>query len=143
MYTLRPMTATDIPDALDLWNGMKGISLFPSDSINGIARYLERNPNLSVVAHLDGQLVGACMAGHDGRRGYLHHVAVVPGCRLRGIGRAMVDWCLEALANEGLGRCHILVDADNLDGIEFWKRLGWGTRPHLHLMSFTMDESRA
>ena len=68
-----------------------------------------------------------------------------PWCRLPvgGIGRAMVDWCLQAIANDGLGRCHILVDADNLDGIEFWKRLGWGTRPHLHLLSFTMDENRA
>jgi len=86
------MTVADIPDALSMWNDMPGISLFPSDSVEGITRYLERNPNLSVVARLDGQLVGASMAGHDGRRGYLHHVAVVPGLRLRGIGRARVDW---------------------------------------------------
>ena len=72
------MTVADIPDALALWDGMKGISLFPSDSVAGITRYLKRNPNLSVIAHSNGKLVGACMAGHDGRRGYLHHVAVVP-----------------------------------------------------------------
>ena len=143
MYTLRPMIASDIPDALALWDGMPGICLFPSDSVAGIARYLERNPNLSVVAHCDGKLVGACMAGHDGRRGYLHHVAVIPGCRLRGIGRAMVDSCLKAFENQGLGRCHILVEDKNAAGIEFWKHLGWGTRPHLHLLSFTMDELRA
>jgi N-acetylglutamate synthase len=143
VFELVPMTVADIPAALALWNGMPGISLFPSDSVEGITRYLERNPNLSVVAKSDGQLVGACMAGHDGRRGYLHHTAVVPGCRLRGIGRAMVEWCLKALTTEGLGRCHILVDADNAEGMKFWERLGWGTRPYLHLMSFTMDADRA
>jgi ribosomal protein S18 acetylase RimI-like enzyme len=137
------MAISDIPDCLALWTGMKGITLFASDSAEGIAHYLTRNPGLSVVARNDGELVGACMAGHDGRRGYLHHVAVVSGCRLRGIGRAMVEWSLKAIADQGIGRCHILVDADNMDGTEFWKRLGWGTRPHLHLMSFTMDEARA
>jgi putative acetyltransferase len=137
------MTVVDIPEALSLWNGMPGITLFPSDSIEGISRYLKRNPELSVVARLDGQLVGACMAGHDGRRGYLHHTAVVPGCRMRGIGRKMVEWCLAKLEAEGLGRCHILVEAGNCEGMKFWEHLGWGTRPYLHLMSFTIDAERA
>jgi ribosomal protein S18 acetylase RimI-like enzyme len=140
---LRPMTVADIPEALRLWTGMKGITLFASDSVEGITQYLHRNPNLSVVAHLDGELVGASMAGHDGRRGYLHHTAVIPGCRLRGIGRAMVEWCLARLTAEGIGRCHILVDVDNIEGLEFWKRLGWEVRPQVHLLSFTTNPERA
>lgn len=143
MLELRPMTVADIPNALAMWNGMPGISLFPSDSIEGITKYLERNQNLNVVAILDGKLVGASMGGHDGRRGYLHHVAVVPGLRLRGIGRAMVEWCLEEFKKVGLGRCHILVNADNVEGLHFWKHLGWNVRPHVHLMSFTIDADRA
>lgn len=143
MFDLRPMTVVDIPDALRLWCGMKGISLFASDSSEGITQYLNRNPNLSVVCRLNGEVVGASMAGHDGRRGYLHHVAVVQGCRLRGIGRAMVEWCLARLMAEGIGRCHILVEADNIDGMRFWKHLGWETRPQVQLLSFTMDAERA
>lgn len=143
MLELRPMTVADIPNALAMWNGMPGISLFPSDSVEGIAKYLERNPSLSVVAILDGKLVGASMAGHDGRRGYLHHVAVVPGLRLRGIGRAMVERCLEEFKKVGLGRCHILVNADNEEGLRFWKHLGWDVRSHVHLLSFTIDAERA
>lgn len=143
VFDLRPMTVADIPDTLQLWRGMKGITLFASDSVEGITDYLTRNAGLSVVAHLDSELVGACMAGHDGRRGYLHHVAVVPNCRLRGIGRAMVKWCLDKLTAEGIGRCHILVDVDNIEGLEFWKRLGWEVRPQVHLMSFTTNPERA
>jgi ribosomal protein S18 acetylase RimI-like enzyme len=137
------MTVADIPEALGLWRGIEGITLFASDSVEGITQYLARNPGLSVTAWLDGELVGACMAGHDGRRGYLHHVAVVPGCRLRGIGRAMVQWCLAKLTAAGIGRCHILVDVDNVEGLEFWKHLGWEVRPQVHLMSFTTNPERA
>lgn len=143
MLELRPMTPADLPAALALWSGMEGLSLFPSDSVEGLARYLGRNPGLSVTGWLDGQLVGAALAGHDGRRGWLHHVAVAPGCRLRGIGKAMVEWCLAALTAEGIGRVHILVNADNEPGKEFWRRIGWGERPMVHLMSFTTDPDRA
>ena len=144
VFDLRPMTTADIPNALALWRGMPGITLFATDSVAGITRYLERNPNLSVVAHLDGQMVGALVAGHDGRRGYLHHAAVVKNCRLRGIGRAMVEWCLSKLTAQGLGRCHILVDVENHAGLEFWKHLGWEPRnEHVQLLSFTMDPQRA
>jgi N-acetylglutamate synthase len=142
VYDLRPMTAADIPDALALWRGMTGLSLFPSDSVEGIARYLERNPGLSVICRLDGVIVGAALAGHDGRRGWLHHVAVVPGCRLRGIGRAMVDWCLARLTAQGIGRCHILINADNEEGKKFWQHVGWDERPMVHLMSLTTDPNR-
>jgi ribosomal protein S18 acetylase RimI-like enzyme len=143
VFDLRPMTAADVPDALALWSGMTGISLFPSDSIEGITRYLRRNPGLSVVARLDGRLVGAALAGHDSRRGYLHHVAVAPDLRFRGLGRAMVEWCLAALTAEGIGRCHIFVNADNEEGKKFWRRIGWDERPNVHVMSFTTDPKRA
>lgn len=137
------MTTADIPEALALWRGMPGITLFASDSVSGITRYLERNPNLSVVAYLDGRIVGALMSGHDGRRGYLHHAAVVKDCRLRGIGRAMVEWCVARLNADGIGRCLILVDVENDEGMKFWKHLGWEVRTQVHLLSFTMDPDRA
>lgn len=136
------MTAADVPDALALWTGMSGLSLFPSDSVEGIDRYLERNPGLSVVCRLDGVMVGAALAGHDGRRGWLHHVAVVPGCRLRGIGRAMVEWCLARLTAQGIGRCHIFVNADNAEAKVFWNHIGWDERPNVHVMAFTTDPHR-
>jgi len=136
------MTAAEIPDALALWRGMPGLSLFPSDSPDGISRYLERNPGLSVICRLDGVIVGAALAGHDGRRGWLHHVAVAAGVRLRGIGRAMVEWCLARLTAHGIGRCHIFVNADNADGKVFWRHVGWDDRPNVHVMAITTNPDR-
>src|SRR5688572_13387846 len=142
VFDLRPMTVADVPDALALWDGMPGLSLFPSDSVEGIGRYLERNPGLSVVLRVGGRLVGAALAGHDGRRGFLHHVAVAPDYRRRGLGRAMVEWCVGRLADAGVGRCLILVNAGNEEAKAFWRRIGWDDRP-VQVMARTMDAGKA
>ena len=143
VFDLRPMTAEDIPDALTLWSGMPGLSLFPCDSREGLSRYLKRNPGLSVVARRDGRLVGAALAGHDGRRGFLHHVAVTPDFRRRGVGRAMVEWCVNAVAAEGIGRCLILVNAGNDEAKDFWRHIGWIDRPNVQVMAITPCPERA
>ncbi|HEX3146736.1 MAG TPA: GNAT family N-acetyltransferase [Gemmataceae bacterium] len=144
MFDLRPMTVDDLPACLSLWTGMPGITLFPAtDSIEGLTRYLNRNPSLSVVAMREGAVVGAALAGHDARRGYLHHVAVAAEHRRKGLGRTMVEWCLTALTRAGIGRCHIFVDAGNDEGKVFWRRVGWEERPGVHVMSVTTDPERA
>jgi N-acetylglutamate synthase len=143
VFDLRPMTAADVPDALTLWSGMPGLSLFPCDSPDGLSRYLKRNPGLSVVARKGDRLVGAALAGHDGRRGFLHHVAVAADYRRRGVGRAMVEWCVKAVTAEGIGRCLILVNEGNDEARSFWRHIGWIDRPNVHVMSITPDPERA
>jgi len=143
VFDLRPMTEEDIPDALALWSGMSGLSLFPCDSRDGLSRYLKRNPGLSVVARKEGRLVGAALAGHDGRRGFLHHVAVAPDFRRRGVGRAMVDWCVKVVTAEGIGRCLILVNAGNEEAKDFWRHIGWIDRPNVQVMAITPLPERA
>ena len=83
MVTLRPMVEEDIPAALALWQGLPGIGLREADSPEALSRYLRRNPGCSFVAASDAnELVGVSLAGHDGRRGYLHHVAGSHAARL-------------------------------------------------------------
>jgi ribosomal protein S18 acetylase RimI-like enzyme len=90
VVTIRPMVEADIPAALALWQGMPGIGLRDADNPEAIARYLGGNPGMSFVAvDSAGEMVGVSLAGHDGRHGYLHHTAVTPGSRNRGIGRRL------------------------------------------------------
>jgi N-acetylglutamate synthase len=133
--TIRPMTPTDIPAILDLWRASEGMGLGSSDTLEQVTAYLARNPGLSLVA-LDGpEVVGAILCGHDGRRGFLHHLAVVPSHRRQGIGRAFVDRSVEALRREGILRAHILVYSDNAPAMDFWERLGWSLRDRLRIMT--------
>ena len=74
------------------------------------------------------------LCGHDGRRGYLHHLAVDSAHRGTGLGRALVDRCHSALAAIGIGRCNIFVFGENEEGKGFWTKTGWRTYEGLDLM---------
>jgi ribosomal protein S18 acetylase RimI-like enzyme len=131
---LRPMSIADYDPVLQLWRESEGVGLNESDAREPIAAFLERNPGLSRVA-LDGaQIVGAVLCGHDGRRGYLHHLAVARTHRRHGLGRELVAACLADLAQLGISKCNIFLYADNAAGEAFWKRNGWSRRADLQIM---------
>ena len=132
--TIRPMTIADYEMVLRLWQQTEGVGLNESDTRENIASFLERNLGLSRVA-LDGtNIVGAVLCGHDGRRGYLHHLAVAKTHRKLGLGRALVEACLAHLMRLNLSKCNIFLFADNTDGEAFWKHNGWASRPDLLVM---------
>ena len=88
---IRTMTIDDYDRVAALWAGIKGFGIRSiDDSREGIERFLRRNPNTSVVAEMDGKLVGSILCGHDGRQGCLYHVCVDASYRQHGIGRKLV-----------------------------------------------------
>ncbi len=133
----RPFLPADYDAAYSLWSATEGIGLSEADSRENIERFLRHNPGLSfVAADGDGEaLAGAVLASCDGRRGYLHHLAVASAYRREGIGRGLVERCLAALAEAGMRKCHIFVIADNAEGKRFWQRIGWEERTSLVIMS--------
>jgi len=135
---LGPLTEDQLPAALELWSQAEGVSVSEGDSLVELRDYLERNPGMSQVA-LDGsRLVGALLAGHDGRRGYLYHLAVAPSHRQLGLGRRLVEASLAALKARGLKRVLILVAADNASGRAFWQRCGWEGMDFAQPMGFDL-----
>ncbi len=133
-FALRTMKPADYETVLALWRASEGIGLNESDARRPIALYLKRNRNLSLVAEVNGQIVGAVLCGHDGRRGYLHHLAVARGYRRHGIGRALVAECLARLNAAGIPKCNIFLFATNAAGRVFWLREGWSARKELLLL---------
>ena len=137
--SIRPMTLDDYEPVFALWQACEGVGLGRADTREAIARYLQRNPGLSFTAWAGAELVGAVLAGHDGRRGYLHHMAVRPAYRQQGIGRTLTACCEQALLAEGIDKAHLFVFADNTSGQAFWRQAGWYNRPELVLMSRDME----
>jgi ribosomal protein S18 acetylase RimI-like enzyme len=131
----RPMQISDHPAVMNLWQHTEGVGLSSADEPEAIESYLARNPGISQVAYEGDHLAGAALCGHDGRRGLIHHLAVAESHRKQGIGRELVKRCFDALARAGIQKCHIFVFEDNLNAIEFWKRVGWTQRYELVLMS--------
>jgi len=128
------MTAHDLDDVLALWSQTNGVGLNESDTPDQLRAYLDRNPGLSRVARDGTRLVAAVLCGHDGRRGYLNHLAVLPEYRGRGMGRQIVETCLGALTGLGILKCNIFLYADNEPGEQFWSRCGWTARSDLKVL---------
>jgi putative acetyltransferase len=130
------MTIADYDDVIALWQVTEGVGLSEADSRPAIERYLERNPAMSFIARgPDGALAGAVLCGHDGRRGFLHHLAVRAGSRGQGIGTTLVQHCLAALRAAGIDKCHLFVFHQNETGKAFWSKIGWNERKTLFIMS--------
>lgn len=135
----RCMAMADYERCVALWQGADGVKLRGADSAEGIAKYLARNPGLSFVAEHAGQLIGTVMAGHDGKRGYVQHLAVVPTHRRQGIARKLVELSLSALAQAGIVKSHISILTDNEDCKAFWLAQGWHRRTDIETFSFIND----
>ena len=98
---IRSMTIEDYSAVKRLWQSIRGFGIRSiDDSEEGVRRFLTRNPGISVTAVQGGEIVGAILCGHDGRRGCLYHVCVREDSRRQGIGKAMVVFCMEALKKE-------------------------------------------
>jgi N-acetylglutamate synthase len=134
-FRITPFDLSDYDAAVGLWRAAEGVMLGRSDERDAIARFLAHNPGLSFVARRDGTLVGAALCGSDGRRGFLHHVAVASAHRRQGIAKALVERCLEGLRHRGIGKCHLFVLGGNDEAQRFWERTGWSRRGDLVMMS--------
>jgi ribosomal protein S18 acetylase RimI-like enzyme len=128
---VREMGDADIAAALALWRTEPGVGIGIGDDAHGLARLLARNPHLSHVALAGTELVATCLAGHDGRRGTLYHVAVAPAWRRQGLARRLVAASLANLERLGIGKCGLLVFAGNHEAQGFWRALGFAPRADL------------
>ncbi len=140
MFTVRTMTAEDYEGVYALWMSIKGFAIRSiDDSKEGVARFLLRNPDTSVVAVEDGRIIGAILCGHDGRRGCLYHVCVRQECRRKGVGKAMVVFCMEKLKAEQISKVSLIAFTANDIGNAFWRRIGWTKREDLNYYDFVLN----
>jgi len=142
MMHFRAMTIDDLSSALELWQSCEGIGIGDSDSPDELTAFLQRNPEMSWVALSDDQLVGAVLVGHDGRRGFLYHLATDPKFRRQGIGQTLVQHAIASLRAAGIIKCHIFVYRTNAQGREFWDRLSFVRRNDIDVQSLVIATPR-
>ncbi|MBK96164.1 MAG: GNAT family N-acetyltransferase [Planctomycetaceae bacterium] len=137
-FQLRPLTIADFEQVTSLWRRTDGLSQL--ESAEELDRFLERNPNCSIVAEDDGTLLGAILCGHDGRRGYMYHAAVTVLARGRGVGRAMVEHCLAHLKSLAIQRVTLFTLDDHCPAKEFWKHLGFRHRDDIAQFAYDLKQ---
>ncbi len=116
----------DFPHVINLWqNAGPGIHLRRSDEESEIAKKLQRDPDLFLVAEVDQRIIGSVLGGFDGRRGMVYHLAVESAYRKRGIGALLMQELEERLKAKGCLKTYLLVTRDNLKAIRFYENSGW------------------
>lgn len=135
---IRPFRPDDHAQARQFWERTEGIGPGAADEEQPILAFLRRNPGLSFVAADADRVVGTILVGHDGRRGLIHHLAVAETHRRQGLGSALLQAGLAALAAEGIRKCHLFVFADNRSGLAFWQAAGATLRDDLVIWSLAV-----
>ncbi len=126
------MNISDYEKVYAIWISCKGMGLNNlDDSREGIERFLLRNPESCFVAEADETVVGVIMSGHDGRRGYIYHTAVLPEYRNRGIAANLVENAMSAMKNAGINKVALVVFDRNEGGNAFWEKMGFAVREDL------------
>jgi ribosomal protein S18 acetylase RimI-like enzyme len=116
----------DYPAVYALWSTAgPGIHVRRSDDPDQIALKLERDPDLFLLAELDGVLVGTVLGGFDGRRGMVYHLAVAEPYRQNGVGTTLMDELEDRLRQKGCLRYYLLVTNENLQAMRFYEARGW------------------
>jgi ribosomal protein S18 acetylase RimI-like enzyme len=109
---------------IELWR--KSNLIVPqNDPIEDIQKKLEFQPDLFLIALLDGKLIGSVMAGYEGHRGWLNYLAVLPDYRNRGYGRKLVEKAIMELEKLGCLKLNVQIRRSNISAARFYERLGF------------------
>ena len=137
---IREMTIDDYDEVYRMWQITTKRALSKADERDQMERYLKHNAGMSQVAVVDGKIVGTVLAGHDGRRGFIHHMAVLPEFRRKKIGHALAQTAIQKIREQGIDKPHIFCYQNNETGQSFWRDFSFEKREDVFVYSFSNDK---
>ncbi len=126
-------------EVVGLWR-KAGIEIVSSDTIDEVTRVLNRNPDLFLIGRVQEKIIAVVMGTFDGRRGYVHHLAVDPDYQKMGFGKSIMEALIEQFRTKNIQKVHLFIEKTNKTVVEFYNNLGWDVREELIMMSFVPDE---
>jgi ribosomal protein S18 acetylase RimI-like enzyme len=132
---IRKFQEADRTSLIELWN-----TAFPDDPPhNEPSIVIDAKlavDDLIFIAELEGTLVGACMAGYDGQRGWLYAVAVLKDQRRSGTGAALVKYAMQSLRKIGCIKVNLQIRSTNTEVAAFYKSMGFAIEERLSMGAF-------
>ena len=136
MKKIRKFQESDKATLTALWQ-----AVFPDDPPHNepslvLEAKLAVDDLIFIAEEEDGEMIGACMAGYDGHRGWLYAVAVSPDQRRNGTGKALVLFAIQALKDLGCKKVNLQIRPTNTEVANFYKSLGFSTEDRLSMGTF-------
>ena len=122
----------------DFWENTDGIKLTIGDTESELDKYLKRNKGMSFICLEENEIAGTILCGHDGRRGFIYHLAVHKDYRKKNIAAALIELSLDRLRAADIKRCMIMADEINESGKSFWLKMNWRKRDDLKMFSIDL-----
>ena len=127
-------------EVIQIWR-KAGISVGSTDTKEEVERMMHRNPKLFLIGEKDKEVIGVVMGGFDGRRGYVHHLAVHPDFQKKGYGKILMENLIKKFSKMKVHKIHLFIEKYNKDVVDFYRNLGWEIRDDLIMMSFVPDKN--
>lgn len=125
---IRPYIHTDENDVISLWTDC-GLVVPWNDPARDIQRKMNEHPDLFFVGTIDDTIVGSCMAGYDGHRGWIYYLATTPALQRKGLGEKLVQHAQNALSRLGCPKINLMVRNTNAQAIQFYHKIGFNDDP--------------
>ncbi|MFW9773447.1 MAG: GNAT family N-acetyltransferase [Candidatus Heimdallarchaeota archaeon] len=132
---IEKFTIEDYENVVQLWK-KTNLTITSSDSREEVERMLKWNPEFFLICKIDEKIIGVVMGGFDGRRGYVHHLAIDPKYQRKGFGRMLIAELIKKFREKKIHKVHLFIEKRNKDVITFYQKLGWEIRNDLVMMSF-------
>lgn len=105
------------------------------DSLENIEQEIKLGCNQFLFAVTDNKYVGAILVTHDGRKGWINRVAVIPEFRGKGIARRLVEAGEKWLDKQGIGIYACQIEDYNQDSFEVFKKMGYIPFEGIHYLT--------
>jgi ribosomal protein S18 acetylase RimI-like enzyme len=122
---IRAFEAADEAPVIALWQAC-GLTRAWNDPHKDIARKLTQQPELFLVAELNGSVVGSAMFGYEGHRGWVNYLAVLPQHQRHGLARVLMARGEAMLTAAGCPKLNLQIRSSNAGVIAFYKHIGYG-----------------
>jgi ribosomal protein S18 acetylase RimI-like enzyme len=125
-FSIRQFRMADYDSLIKLWANA-GLPHKPKgrDTREHISREIKHPNAVFLVAEKEGCLIGSAFGTHDGRKGWINRVAVLPAHRRQGIAADLVKEIEKHITGMGIGIIACLVEEWNRDSLRFFQKMGY------------------
>lgn len=131
--TIRPFRDQDEPAVVALWSAAFSGEAARNDPLAIIRQKQAVQPDLFLVGESDGRIVATVIAGYDGHRGWVYHVAVAADARRTGYGRAMMAAAEDRLRALGCPKLNLQINRSNAAVVAFYEALGYAVEDRISM----------
>ncbi len=122
--TIGRLAESEVSEAIALWEVCNLTR--PWNDPHADAEFALRGSSSTILAaRQGGTLVGTAMVGHDGHRGAVYYVGVLPDRQKLGIGALLMAAAESWLHDRGVPKLNVMVRTDNLSARGFYEELGY------------------